>query len=234
MKPIKHSLCLLTAFILSAAVLSGCGSDTNTENEGMGPADGNMPAMGETLEGDMPAGEFGGTPPEGVTAERGNGNHLEETEETLSEKQTQIRGQVTSIIGNEVILKLSGNTSAGKSGNQERSAETLEKKQSDGQENFDGDSSPSDTVSHELFASSSAASSEGVSEIPEESSETTASRETKTLLIPVGLTLSGGAESSARSKDFSSISEGMSLIVTLENANSENEKVVAVRITSNG
>ena len=228
MKAAKQGLCILAAFILTVSVLAGCSGDKNAENEGMKDGNKDMPAIEEGLEGGMPAGEMGDIPPEGTANENGAGDGSGDKEAILSENQTQIAGKVTAIVGNEVTLKLLNDTNIRASGDSTKTSPR--QKQSAGNTNS-GEVPPSpDIASDELPASNS---SEDTSAAAGKDSEASDGNETKTLLIPVGLTLSGGTSSSTRSKDFSSISEGMLLLITLENAGKEDETVVAVHISSN-
>lgn len=177
------ALCIVT--ILFVCLITGCGK--TADNEMQAP------------EGEPPKIEMG-TTPEGrekksaALADQTKTDRKNTNAESanLSTGQTSITGQVTSVVGNEVTLVLSGQKELSES-----------------------------------FASSGTSADSDVPSIYGKNLDS----QTKTYLIPVGLSLSGMANSQ-RNQDFSSITTGMKLQIVLETID-QAESVVSVRIMQN-
>lgn len=159
--------------------------------------------------------------------------------EALLENQSQIAGTVTSIVGNEVVLAL---------------GEIKERTAPDGKMSEDSHSADSSTENTESSADSKATQGRGQGgfsgkmpsgerpsgDMPSGkmpsgnfgggmsgSAEITPTGETGTYLIPVGLSLSGTSGSVA---DFSAITEGMTLRLTLEADSDGTQRIVAAEV----
>ena len=182
-----------------------------------------------------------------------NSSRPAQTETTaLSSNQTQVAGKVTSIIGNEVVLALgeistssmpsAGNNETSASNSENSSASTSSSENQNSKNSFRGSGQkPSGMPSGEAPSGempSGMPSGEAPSgEMPSGGNfagrtggkvEITLNGETGTYIIPVGLSLSG---LSGNTTDFSAITEGMILRLTLE-TNSDSTKVIAAEVLS--
>lgn len=164
--------------------------------------------------------------------------------EALSENQSQIAGTVTSIVGNEVVLALGeikertapggrmgeNSDSADSSAENAQSAADSKAMQGRGQGGFSGKMPSGERPSGDMPSGEMP-----TGEMPSGnlgggmngSVEVTPTGETGTYLIPVGLSLSGMSGSVA---DFSAISEGMTLRLTLEADSDGTQRIVAAEV----
>lgn len=182
--------------------------------------------------------------------------------EALAENQSQIVGNVSSIIGNEVVLALGevkenasagGMDSSGGADSQKDSSDGSSMSRPSGENafpeggsfpegempsggrgsgNFQGGERPSGDFSGGEMPGGdfeSGAMQQGGMSGGRQNTEITLTGESATYLIPVGLTLSGA---SGTVSDFSAISEGMSLRLTLETTEDNQQNIVAVEVIS--
>lgn len=212
---IKRLFSIFLALAVTAAFW-GCSADkTSGEDGAQQTAASGQQGRGEWQGGEMPQnGEMpqggeapqGGEMPQGGTAS-GSGEfsgQTEENEQPLSASQSQLVGKVVSIVGNEVELQLTES-----SGGSSRSG------------GFNDSSSSDDTGD---------SGSPGAQDASSAQSGSSGTEETETLLIPVGLQVSG--INSQRSSGFSAIKTGMTLRVVLQKGDDGTEKVVRVSVTS--
>lgn len=225
----KRIVCSLLSLLLAGALLAGC----DAAAEGVDSDAGDFP-KGE-MTGGPGGGMSGGTPEDMAMPEDGETAKASAEPEILSENQTQIVGKVLSVVGNEVELALG---SYGGSGNEKAapgsgadSSGTLKEKPSGAPEG--GGEKPAatpeaGTASGETESIKSDASTEsGGRRSGAESFKENGV--TQTLLIPVGLALSGSG-GGQRSRDYSSVTAGMVLRITLETLDDGSETVISVRV----